>query len=134
MAWAWLASDSADSKSLAHSAWMQRTYMLQDTAAQAMKKLVEYLWGCEIVGVNCLNLAQVSMEVSQVSEIPGGGSSDQSPDEVDNHELNPSKYLPYGLNNSVFFCLLWNGNCPNADVTVDENASVDDMLMALPGV
>ncbi|KAG9303504.1 hypothetical protein G9A89_018400 [Geosiphon pyriformis] len=64
----------------------------------------------------------------------GGGGGDQSPDGIDDHELNPSKYLPYGSNNSVFLCLLWNGNHPNADVAVDENASVDDMLMALPSV
>ncbi|KAG9306105.1 hypothetical protein G9A89_016009 [Geosiphon pyriformis] len=62
----------------------------------------------------------------------GGGGDDQSPDGVDDHELNPSKYSPYGPNNSVFFCLLWNGNHLNADVTVDGNVSVDDMLMALP--
>ncbi|KAG9290495.1 hypothetical protein G9A89_002470 [Geosiphon pyriformis] len=38
-------------------AWMQWIYMLQDAAVQAMDKLVEYLWSCEIVGINCLNLA-----------------------------------------------------------------------------
>ncbi|KAG9299435.1 hypothetical protein G9A89_009387 [Geosiphon pyriformis] len=64
----------------------------------------------------------------------GRGGGDRSPDGVDDHELNPSKYLPYGPNNSVFFCLLWNKNRPNADVTVDGNALVDDMLMVLPGV
>ncbi|KAG9286873.1 hypothetical protein G9A89_012423 [Geosiphon pyriformis] len=48
-----------------NGAWMQWTYMLQDAAAQTTDKLVEYLWGCEIVGVNCLYLAQISMEVSQ---------------------------------------------------------------------
>ncbi|KAG9302808.1 hypothetical protein G9A89_009585 [Geosiphon pyriformis] len=64
----------------------------------------------------------------------GGGSGNQSPNEVDDRELNLSKYLPYGPNNSVFFCLLWNGNRPNADVAVDGNVSVDDMLMVLPGV
>ncbi|KAG9291733.1 hypothetical protein G9A89_012018 [Geosiphon pyriformis] len=64
----------------------------------------------------------------------GRGGGDQSPDGVDDRELNPSKYSPYGPNNSVFLCLLWNGNCPNADVTVNGNVSVDDMLIALPGV
>ncbi|KAG9302729.1 hypothetical protein G9A89_009506 [Geosiphon pyriformis] len=91
---------------------------------QATDKLVEYLWGCEIVGVNCLNLVQVSMEVSQILK-SGEDDGDRSPDEVDNHELNPSKYSPYGSNNS---------NRLNADVAIDENASVDNMLMALPGV
>ncbi|KAG9284727.1 hypothetical protein G9A89_003030 [Geosiphon pyriformis] len=69
-------------------------------------------------------------------EIPksGGGGSDRSPDRVDDHELNPSKYSLYGPSNSVFLCLLWNGNCPNVDVAVDVNVSVDDMLMVLPGV
>ncbi|KAG9301085.1 hypothetical protein G9A89_012468 [Geosiphon pyriformis] len=64
----------------------------------------------------------------------GRDGGDQSPDGVDDCELNPSKYLPYGPNNSVFFCLLWNENRPNADVTVDENALVDDMLMVLSSV
>ncbi|KAG9304680.1 hypothetical protein G9A89_021460 [Geosiphon pyriformis] len=69
-------------------------------------------------------------------EIPksGGGGGNRSPDGVNDCELNLSKYLPYGPNNSVFFCLLWNRNCPNADVTIDGNVSVDDMWMALLGV
>ncbi|KAG9289684.1 hypothetical protein G9A89_014419 [Geosiphon pyriformis] len=113
---------------------MQGTYMLQDATVQATDKLIEYLWCCEIVGINCLNLVQVSMEVSQVL-IPksGGGSGDQSSDGIDDRELNPLKYSPYGPNNSVFLCLLWNGNHPNADVTVDGNAFVNDMWMVLPG-
>ncbi|KAG9302840.1 hypothetical protein G9A89_009617 [Geosiphon pyriformis] len=115
---------------------MQWIYMLQDAAAQAMDKLVEDLWCCEIVGVNCLNLVQISMEASQISEIPKSdkGSSNRSFDGVDDRELNSLKYSPYGPNNSVFFCLLWNGNRPNADVAVDGNAFVDNMLMALLGV
>ncbi|KAG9291455.1 hypothetical protein G9A89_021874 [Geosiphon pyriformis] len=64
----------------------------------------------------------------------GGGGGDQSPNGVDDHELNLSKYLLYGPNNSVFFCLLWNRNHPNADVAVDGNMSVDDMLIVLPSV
>ncbi|KAG9286161.1 hypothetical protein G9A89_010175 [Geosiphon pyriformis] len=50
---------------IAIDAWIQRAYMLQDTVAQATDKLVEDLWHCEIVGVNCLDLAQISMEASQ---------------------------------------------------------------------
>ncbi|KAG9295978.1 hypothetical protein G9A89_011830 [Geosiphon pyriformis] len=120
------------------SAWIQQTYMLQDAAAQATNKLIEYLWCCEIVGVNCLNLAQVLMEASQVVVVAveavvvvlvvkvvievavvwipksNGGGNDQSPNGVDDRELNPSK------------------NCPNADVAVDGNTSVDNMLMVLP--
>ncbi|KAG9303868.1 hypothetical protein G9A89_005778 [Geosiphon pyriformis] len=69
------------------------------------------------------------------SEIPksGGDGSNRNPDGIDDCKLNLSKYLPYGPNNSVFLCLLWNENRPNADVAVDENTSVDNMLMALPG-
>ncbi|KAG9297232.1 hypothetical protein G9A89_015483 [Geosiphon pyriformis] len=59
-AWMWLALDSADSKSL-----MQWAYMLQDAAAQTTDKLVKDLWCCKIVGINYLNLAQISMEASQ---------------------------------------------------------------------
>ncbi|KAG9304101.1 hypothetical protein G9A89_006011 [Geosiphon pyriformis] len=69
-------------------------------------------------------------------EIPksGGGNSNQSPDGINDCKLNPLKYSPYDLNNSVFFCLLWNRNRPNANVAVDGDMSVDDMLMVLPGV
>ncbi|KAG9285516.1 hypothetical protein G9A89_006504 [Geosiphon pyriformis] len=60
------------------------------------------------------------------SEIPksGRGSSNQSPDDIDNCELNPSKYAPYGPNNSVFLCLLWNMNHSNANVMFDVAASI----------
>ncbi|KAG9304734.1 hypothetical protein G9A89_003908 [Geosiphon pyriformis] len=64
----------------------------------------------------------------------GGNGGDQSPDGVGNHELNPSKYAPYGPNNSAFLCLLWNKNHPNADVVFDVAAPVDVILMVLSGI
>ncbi|KAG9305037.1 hypothetical protein G9A89_007440 [Geosiphon pyriformis] len=42
-------------------------YTLKKTNAQTIDKLVQNLWCCKIVSLDCLNLMQVPVEVSQVS-------------------------------------------------------------------
>ncbi|KAG9303794.1 hypothetical protein G9A89_018691 [Geosiphon pyriformis] len=41
--------------------------MLQDATVQTMDKLVENLWHCKIVSIDCLDLLQTSIKSSQVS-------------------------------------------------------------------
>ncbi|KAG9292617.1 hypothetical protein G9A89_006989 [Geosiphon pyriformis] len=71
-----------------------------------------------------------------IDEIPksGGSGSNQIPNGIGDCDLNLSKYLPYGPNNSTFLCLLWNGNCPNIDVTFGVDVPADVILIVLPGV
>ncbi|KAG9292584.1 hypothetical protein G9A89_006955 [Geosiphon pyriformis] len=47
--------------------WMHWTYLLKDATVQSSNKLVQDLWRCKVISLDCLNLVQISMEASQVS-------------------------------------------------------------------
>ncbi|KAG9299641.1 hypothetical protein G9A89_020812 [Geosiphon pyriformis] len=44
---------------------MHWTYSLEDATAQSSDELVQDLWHCKVVSLDCLNLVQISMEASQ---------------------------------------------------------------------
>ncbi|KAG9290189.1 hypothetical protein G9A89_022165 [Geosiphon pyriformis] len=87
-------------------------------------------FGADFYG-NVSNFARFEDLGFQIPEIPksGGGGSDQSPDGINNRELNPSKYTLYGPNNSAFLCLLWKRNCPNIDVMFDVIAPIGNSFV-----
>ncbi|KAG9304433.1 hypothetical protein G9A89_019995 [Geosiphon pyriformis] len=157
-AWAWLASSSAASKSLAWIS-MEASQVSGDCfcvslfdsgkcVGQAINiivitkvsqefcfELIEDFLGLDFAGFENSGFQIPGFQRSGF-KIPksGGGSGNQSPDGVDDHELNLSKYMPYGPNNSVFLCLFWNGNHPNANVMFDVAMPVDVILMTLPDI